>query len=299
LSVIENALSKLRRAAGSPDSARATARVIGAPVVHPEGSPAAAESRYLHKRATIDLRLLRADGYLPDEAQDRRFADYYHRIKRPLIQRAFSGKGGDDLRLILVTSALPGEGKSFTTLNLALSMARERDMSVLLVDADLPTAHVSQVLGLQREPGLLDALHYATLDVESLVLSSDVPGLDLLPAGGPTGASADGVAELLSSARMREIMTRLNRMNTRRLVLLDSPPLLVSSEARALAQIPGQIVLVVRVGYTPRRALLDAIDQVEKKKLQGLVLNDAHITSEHGYYRYPYGAASESLADRN
>jgi protein-tyrosine kinase len=299
LSVIENALSKLRRAAGSPDSARATALVTGAPVVHPEGSPAAAETRYVHKRARIDLRLLRADGYLPDEAQDRRFADYYHRIKRPLIQRAFSGKGGEDLRLILMTSALPGEGKTFTTLNLALSMARERDMSVLLVDADLPTARISRVLGLQREPGLIDALHYATLDVESLVLSSDVPGLDLLPAGAPTGASADGVAELLSSARMREIMTRLNRTDTRRLVLLDSPPLLVSTEARALAQIPGQIVLVVRVGYTPRRALLDAIDQVEKKKLQGLVLNDAHITSEHGYYRYPYGAASETLADRN
>lgn len=238
----------------------------------------------------MDRGRLRTSGYLPDEAEEQRFGDYYHRIKRPLIQTAFAENGTDDQHLIMVSSALAGEGKTLTTLNLAFSMARERDMSVLVVDADLPRAHISNVLGLDQEPGLLDALHDAALDVESLVLASDVPGLEVLPAGVGSGTRAIGVVELIASARMREVTARLCAANPRRLVLFDSPPLLMSSEARSLAQIPGQIVLVARVGYTPRVSLLEALRQVEKTKLQGIVLNDAHVTSD-SYYGYGYQAS--------
>ena len=238
----------------------------------------------------MDRGRLRTSGYLPDEAEEQRFGDYYHRIKRPLIQTAFAENGTDDQHLIMVSSALAGEGKTLTTLNLAFSMARERDMSVLVVDADLPRAHISNVLGLDQEPGLLDALHDAALDVESLVLASDVLSLEVLPAGVGSGTRAIGVVELIASARMREVTARLCAVNPRRLVLFDSPPLLMSSEARSLAQIPGQIVLVARVGYTPRVSLLEALRQVEKTKLQGIVLNDAHVTSD-SYYGYGYQAS--------
>lgn len=242
------------------------------------------ESPYVHKRFAIDFGRLFAEGYVPEPGQERRFADYFHRIKRPLITRALAAGAPREARLMMISGALPGDGKTFIALNLALSMARERDLSLLLVDGDLPKARITRVLGLIEEPGLLGALRDEKADVESLVLNSDVPGLSFLPAG----ANPDGAAELIASARMRELADQLIARNPRRLVLFDSPPLLISSEARVLAQIPGQIVLVARSGHTPQRAVTDAIAQVDKAKLQGLVLNDAYAGAEQGYYGY-YG----------
>jgi protein-tyrosine kinase len=284
LSLIENSLERLRRTAHASRESRATA--VALPVIARAEPNAAPEPRPVHRKISIDTARLRAEGYLPDAAHERRFADYCHRIKRPLIDRALAAGGADDQRVALISSALPGDGKTFITLNLAFSMARERDISVLLIDGDLPRARVSRAFGLQNEPGLLAALRDDGLDAESLVLDTDVPRLQVLAAGGPV----DDVAELIASTRMQEIMARLLSQDGRRLVLLDSPPLLVSSEARALARIPGQIVLVARADRTPRQALLDAIAHVDRKKLLGLVLNDAPGASEGGYYDY-YGQA--------
>lgn len=281
MSIIENALAKLRHsqeagALAGVAAARAASRAR-------PGVPSARD----RKQISISVSELRSAGYLPEEDQQQRFADYCERIKRPIIQRALSPQASDDQRLILVTSPLPGDGKTFTTVNLALSMARERDFSVLLVDADLSKADLSRVLGLRDQPGLVSALSHDECDVESLVLGTDVPGLEVLPAG----AWVENVAELAASARMGEVVARLTDSNPQRLVLCDSPPLLASSEGRTLAQIPGQIVLVVRAGQTPQQAILDAIAHVDKTKLRGLVLNDAYSLSEDGYYGYAaYGA---------
>jgi protein-tyrosine kinase len=282
LSVIENSLERLRRAGAA---ANASAASIAAPAAVPRADAVVPlESPYVHKRFAIDFGRLFAEGYVPEPGQERRFADYFHRIKRPLITRALAAGAPREARLMMISGALPGDGKTFIALNLALSMARERDLSLLLIDGDLPKARITRVLGLIEEPGLLGALRDEKVDVESLVLNSDVPGLSFLPAG----ANPDGAAELISSARMRELADQLISRNPRRLVLFDSPPLLISSEARVLAQIPGQIVLVARCGQTPQRAVTDAIAQVDKLKLQGLVLNDAYVGAEQGYYGY-YG----------
>jgi exopolysaccharide/PEP-CTERM locus tyrosine autokinase len=292
LSLIENSLDRLRRAAlAAKEPGVAAAAVPTAARVEPIAS---LEPRAVHRRFVIDLNRLRTEGYLPEEGQERRFADYCHRIKRPLVDRARSAGAEQDARLILLTSALPGDGKTFITVNLALSMARERDVSVLLVDGDLARAHLSHVLGMDGEPGLLNALRDDALDIESVVQDSDIPGLEILPAGVPS----EGAAELIASVRMRELVSRLLCRNPRRLVLFDSPPLLVSSEARALVQIPGQIILVTRAGHTPIQSIIDAISQVEKKKLLGLVLNDAHGTTEGGYYYYDsaHGTPGQSSA---
>jgi exopolysaccharide/PEP-CTERM locus tyrosine autokinase len=283
LSLIENSLDKLRRATASAKDMGAAAIPLPT-AVRPE-TVAILEPRHVHKRVAVDFERLRSADYLPEQGQERRFGEYCHRIKRPLIDRALAAGAAQDSRLILLSSALPGDGKTFITLNLALSMARERDISVLLIDGDLPKAQITRVLNLQGEAGLLDALRDDRADVESLVFDTDVPNLEILPAGSPS----DGAAELVASARMRDIATRLITRNPRRLVLFDSPPLLVSSEARALVSIPGQIVLVARAGHTPRRAIADAVAQVDRKKLQGLVLNDAYVGAEHGYYGYGYG----------
>ncbi len=285
MSVIEDTLAKLWRTQG-PEARAGIADARS--TMHPQPSIPRATSR-VRKQISISSSKLRSAGYLPEEDQRQHFADYCERIKRPIIQKALSPGATEDLRLILLTSPLPGEGKTFTALNLALSMARERDISVLLVDADLSRADVSRVLGVQDEPGLVGALRHDKRDVEPLVVGTDVPGLEILPAG----ARVENVAELVASARMREVAARLTGSNPQRLVLFDSPPLLASSQARALAQIPGQIVVVVRAGRTPRQAILDAIAHVDEKKLQGLVINDAYSTSVEGYYGYAAHSATE------
>jgi protein-tyrosine kinase len=291
LSLIENALDKLRRA-GAGGKEPAAAALPLATAVRAD-SVATLEPRPVHKRIAVDFNRLRAAGYLPEQGQERHFADFCHRIKRPLIDRALGAGAAQDSRLIMLSSALPGDGKTFIALNLALSMARERDVSVLLVDGDLPRAQISHLFGMQNEAGLLTALRDDRVDVESLVHDTDVSGLEILSAGGPP----DGAAELIASARMRELAARLSARNPRRLILFDSPPLVVSSEARALVAIPGQVVLVARSAHTPERAVTDALMHIDKHKLRGLVLNDALVGDQHGYYGYPgYGSTPPTAA---
>jgi protein-tyrosine kinase len=290
VSVIETTLYKLRRAGEAdahlgvlqpePVVAAAAPRESAVRVAAVPGPAPEAEERARH--ITIDLGALRAAGYLPAEGLEGRFRDHYRRIKRPLIEKALAGSA--DMRLIMVSSALPGDGKTFTSINLALSMARERDATVLLVDADAPRARISEVLGLRGKPGLLDALVDQSVDVESLVEGTSVRGLEILPAG----AFLENATELLASARMRQIVARLCARNPRRLILFDCAPLLVSSEARVVMRIPGQLVLVVRAGVTPLRAVTEALAQIDKTKVQGLVLNQAPFRDRGSYY-YGYG----------
>jgi protein-tyrosine kinase len=167
---------------------------------------------------------------------------------------------------------------------------------VLLVDADGPRARISEVFKLKGEQGLLDALADESLDVESLIVRTDVRGLEILPAG----RFIEQATELLASARMSQIASRLAARNSRRLIVLDSAPLLVSSEARVLTRIPGQIVLVVRAGITPQQAVVDAVGQLDRQKLQGLVVNQARTSPGDGYYGYPsYGEANDKKSDKD
>jgi len=293
MSLIESALKKLRRAGEggeqhgverAPEAPNVAAPSVAAPLSRstPVVVTSAPPRELPSRRIAIDMERLRRDGYVPQEGLERRFADQYRQIKRPLIEKALTGKA--EMRLILITSALPGDGKTFTGLNLALSIARERDVSVLLVDADSARAHVSEVLDVRAQPGLLDALTDGSVDVLSLITRTDVRGFEILPAG----KRAENATELLASSRMAEIAARLCESNPRRLVLIDSAPLVVSSEARALVRIPGQVALVVRAGVTPRHAIQEALSHIEKSRLQGVILNDAPLTKGTGYSYYSY-----------
>lgn len=292
MSLIENALEKMRRSSPAADRSRD-------PMGSRDGAAASDQDATARsdrssdsdvRRITIDWAAVRAAGYLPEETASRRFADYYRQIKRPLIEKAFAAESTVDMRMILLTSALPGDGKTFTAINLALSMARERDTSLLLVDADVPRSRISEIFDLRDKPGLVDALVHESRDVESYVLHTDVRDLDILPAG----AQVENATELLASARMAQIAARLTR-HPRRLVLFDSAPLLGSTEARSLVKVPGQIVLVVRACETPRQAVLDAVAHLEEGKLQGFILNEAPTARGSGYY---YGYSSYGTAGR-
>jgi protein-tyrosine kinase len=242
----------------------------------------------LAKHINVDNAVLRATGYFPEQRKDRQFADQYRRIKRPLIDKAMlEAATRIESRAIMVTSALPGDGKTFTSINLALSMALERDMAVLLIDADLAKRHVSAIFGLAEQPGLLDALVNEEMEPESAIVHTTTRGFSILPAGTPVA----GTEELLSSNRMRRLMTNICTRNPRRIVLLDSPPLLVSNEGRALLKVAGQVVLVVRADMTPKGAIQAAIGLLDERQAGGVVLNQVQSKSAEQYYDYgTYGA---------
>ena len=288
MSVVEKSIAKMRSSGAVPLTSfyARTERVGSIEEVTAEiallGLPNAAAE--VGRFVKIDRLRLRSAGFVPDESQERRFADQYRRIKRPILMQVqvLTAAHAPGARFVLMASALPGDGKTFTSINLALSIARERDVSVLIMDADVAKPHISRIFGIDQEPGLLDALADDAIDIESLVLPTDVPGLSMLPAG----HRHEAATELLASARMDEVITRLTARDPRRIVLLDSPPLLLSSESRALIQIAGQVVLVVRAGGTPRQAVQEAIGYIGEGKPLGLILNQSLLALSEGYYGY-------------
>ena len=297
MSVVERALDKLRRVASETESlspvVASNRDAIGELV---DGEELATKG----PRILVNRDALRASGYLPEAEQDRQFADEYRQIKRPVLANAFGPPAATpptptpSPRLVMMASALPGDGKTFTSINLALSLAREKDCSVVLVDADVAKPHVSRIFGVDQSPGLLDTLADESIELGSLVLPTDVPGLFILPAGKPR----DGATELLSSARMKDQVRDLVSRNPRLIVLFDTSPLLVSSESRAVAASVGQIVLVVRAGKTSRQAFVDAIEALDENVQVGVVLNQGRRSPSEGLYGYgtydSYGEASQS-----
>jgi receptor protein-tyrosine kinase len=244
------------------------------------------------KLVRIDAHALRSAGLAPPEHQQRALADQYRHIKRPLVAAAI-GRGAPKLergQLIMMASAMPGEGKTFTSINLALSMALEKDVSVLLVDADVAKPHISRTFGVEHELGLIDVLRDGKANVESLILQTDVENLSILPAG----QRSETATELLASNRMQETFDYLADSDPARVVLIDSPPLLLTSESRALAHWVGQIVIVVRADMTPHQAVLDAIGYLGEGKRISLVLNQSRAETP-GYY-YGYGDSTAPSA---
>lgn len=235
----------------------------------------------------IDRDALRHAELLPPASQERQLAGEYRQIKRPLIANAL-GRGVPKIpggHRIMIASAMPGDGKTFTSINLALSFSLEKDLSVVLVDADVAKAHLSRTFGVHNELGLMDLLRDEHLDVESLILPTDVPGLSILPAG----KAIDTANELLASARMEQIANNITVRYPNRIVLFDSPPLLITTEAMTLSSAVGQIVMVVRAGVTPQSAVLDAIELLGEGKSIGLVLNQTDEQVRPGYYYQYYG----------
>jgi protein-tyrosine kinase len=287
MSLVEQAIARMRNqanaAAAKAADAASTASAPAAPAAPILNRVAGAAKPA--KRITVDKTALRANGYLAEEGKEKQFGDHFRRIKRPLVEKAMSHDAAGEPRVIMITSALPGEGKTFTSINLALSMALERDVSVLLVDCDVVKRHVGEILGVKDEVGLLDALVDESLDIESLVVETNLPGFSILPAGG----RVETTAELLSSKRMRQLMAGLCLHNPRRIVLLDSPPLLITNEGRALLKVAGQVVLVARAGHTPRHAVEDAVALFGAQQAGGIVLNHAGGGGSDGYY-YGYGS---------
>lgn len=285
MSLVEQALKKLQetRRGVARDPEREIPLGVIREISAPDGEATGGQHSVARRVVHLDRAALVRAGFLPPDHKQRQIADQFRHVKRPLLAAAL-GRGTEPLengRMIMLASSLPGEGKTFVSVNLALSMSLERDISVLLVDADVAKPHISRLFGVDSEPGLLEALQDDRIDVESLILPTDIPKFSILPAGKPI----ETATELLASRRMQTVVAKLASSQDRsRVVIFDSPPLLLTSESRVLAQPMGQIVLVIHAGKTPQHAVHDAIAVLGENKPISLLLNQSDAVSEAGYY---------------
>jgi len=201
-----------------------------------------------------------------------------------LITNAFDQEMGPlkNGNLIMVTSTLAGEGKTFCAVNLAMSIAMEMDHTVLLVDADVARPAIPNTLGLATEMGLLDVLLDDKLDLADVLIRTNVEKLSVLTAGSKNKHST----ELLASQAMSDLLKEIGRRYHDRIVIFDSPPILLTSEARVLASQMGQIVLVVEAENTTQQAVKEALRLLEACDIINLVCNKARSLPGGGYYGY-------------
>ena len=247
---------------------------------------APAESR----RVDINLEALSAAGIVSPNAPRSRIADQFRVIKRPLISNAM-GKGASVIHkgnLIMVTSALPGEGKTFTAINLAMSMATELDCTVMLVDADVGQPSVMGVLGLPVGPGLLDLVLDESKDMSDMLMRTNIDKLTLLPSGTPHPRAT----ELLASDAMVRLLDEMATRYADRIIIFDSPPLLLATESRALASHMGQIVMVVQAQKTLQSDVAQALATIEACPVKLMLLNQMKTMLKGAYESgdgYGYG----------
>jgi len=243
-------------------------------------------SRSVLERVSIQDRLRGANMLVPGSQLGPDFSDEYRRIKRPLLANAFGRTAAlvDRGNLILVTSSVPGEGKTHTAVNLALSIAQERDHTVLLVDCDVCKQGVSRMFGLANRPGLVELLESDGFTLGDALLRTDVPELSMLCAG----KQHDYVTELLASQRMVNLVDEMVSRYDDRVIIFDGPPLLPTPQTHVLATLVGQVVFVIEAGKTPQALVEEAIDLIPDDKATGLVLNKSEGISGRGGYYYGY-----------
>jgi protein-tyrosine kinase len=294
MSLIEEAAKRLRQLqdAGVPVTPRPAAPVSLAAQpsqVSAEAKPRPAPATPARIRS-LDLARLQAEGFITPAVRDSRLLHEFRFIKRPLIQHALgrTATQAPNRNLIMVTSALPGEGKTFVAINLAMSIAMEVDCRVLLVDADVIAPSVPKVLGIEPAKGLMDVLTQKNTNIGDVLMGTNVHRLTLLLAGTPHSSTS----ELLASEAMTRLLAELSSRYPDRIVIFDSPPLLATNEPRALATHVGQVVLVVEAQRTTHGALESAMSAVESCPLVYTLLNKApesKIGSYYGYGAYGYG----------
>ena len=260
--------------------------------VAPQHSPAAPAESPIAPRpgarvVELDLARMQAMGLVTAAGGRTALVEDFRIIKRPLLKRAFAepAQNGRPGNLIMITSSLPGEGKTFCAINLAMSIAMELDHTVLLIDADVARPSVLSTLGLPAHRGLMDVLLDDSLDVADVMLRTNVDTLSIISAG----SSNPRATELLASQTMNALVEEIANRYPDRIVIFDSPPLLLTSEAHVLAAHMGQIVVVVEAESTTQHAVKEALGQLEGLDNVNLIYNKTHEFPGTETYNYNYG----------
>jgi len=232
----------------------------------------------------LDLEHLADQGIIIPSEERSLLNEEYRKIKQPLIHniKGKSVKVIDRANLIQVTSSIPGEGKTFTAINLAMAISREFDNTVLLIDADLLRPSLNDVLAFNEKRGLSDFLSGKVNNLSDVLLTTNIPKLTLLPAG----TQHHLTSELFSSETMDNLFGELSERYSDRIIIIDSPPVLRTNEANILAKKVGQIVFVIEQNRTTQAEVKDALAQFEKNSAIGIVMNKSRSgnSSDYGYY---------------
>jgi receptor protein-tyrosine kinase len=234
------------------------------------------------KKIQLDYESLSRVGYIVPHAGNKQLSEEYRIIKRPIIMNAL-GKGAAPIEhgnLVSISSSLPSEGKTFTALNLALSISTELDSTVLLIDGDVLRYSLSKLLGIENEKGLIDLLEDKSCTVGDVILETQIPKLKIIGAGKQSEKST----ELLASKEMEELLDEVAVRYQDRIIIFDSPPLLSTSESIVLNQHMGQVLVVVEAGSTPVDAIKDTLSRLDSDKAIGLVLNKSRENRGDNYY---------------
>jgi receptor protein-tyrosine kinase len=272
--------------AGPAAAAAAVLARAGAPTranAEPPRAHVSPIGRARSKEIELDLGRLEEAGYVVPANSASRIAEEFRIIKRPVLMNMQATGKEARANMVMVTSALAGEGKTFTAVNLALSIAMELEKRVLLIDADVAQSTIPLRLGVSPGKGLLDVLSDPSLALSDCLLRTNIDKLMLLPAGTPHARSD----ELLASEAMSRLVAELASRYPDRVVIFDTPPLLASSEARVLATYLGQILFVVEADRTPQATINEALATIESCPLVMTVLNKARRTADSPYgYRH-------------
>ncbi len=280
-SLIEEALNKQRSSSHADP-------FVATPIEPIFSAPDAPAMEGGSRVQSINLARLHRMGVVAPDAEKSQIAEEFRIIKRPLIANAF-GQGTARVKngnMIMVTSSLPGEGKSFCAINLAISMAMEMDRTVLLIDADVAKPRVPEYLGIHADKGLLDVLQDKDLKLSDVLIKTDIAKLTILPAG----RTYKRATELLASEAMNRLVEDIGNRYPDRIILFDSPPLLATSEASVLATHMGQIVMVVEAERTSQEAVREALSHIQSCEVVGMLLNKTTPTPGADYYYGYYGS---------
>ena len=295
MSTIEKALAKQKsaleqQAVAKPSlqESKATAELTQTPAAKINNSPTADVNSSNINILHIDTEDLTQRGYLIDNGTRNSIKDEFRQIKRKLLNNAF-GKASKTLNnpnLIMVSSSKPHEGKTFVSINLALSIALEQDKTVLLIDADVLRPSVNRELGLANSKGLIEFLLGEADDVGDIIYSTNIDKLKIIPAGEPHHLSN----ELLSSDKMAALTKELALRYPDRVVIFDCPPLVGVTETLVLANLMGQAIVVVEESKTAILDVQKATESLNENLAVGLVINKAIRTHKdmYGYYGYGY-----------
>jgi protein-tyrosine kinase len=302
-SLVERAATHLRKTGhqpatgfytgvASPQQSIAPAAPSQVTIVPPplsDALDAAAKRRTASRTTTLDHGRLLAAHIVNLAGARTRLSEELRIIKRQLLRKAFSSPQANrpGANLFMITSARPGEGKTFTALNLAVSIAVEPDYHVLLIDADTARQGMSETIGLDEQRGLLDVLGTNECELSEVILRTDIPNLALLP----TGAERDNAAELLAGPRMGTLLNEISARYRNRIILIDAPPCLVSSDPAALAGRVGEVIMVVEAERTQRDDVEAALEMVTDCSNVSLILNRLQpiVRGSAGEYGSYYG----------
>jgi receptor protein-tyrosine kinase len=305
MSIVERALQKARAKQGKPvdrsDSApdevsiEPSSGAAPATVAPPESAgtaQATPQAKRGHALAvTIDLIRLREVGRLAPAQFAEQTEEEFRRVKWPLLNGILGNGGAAPIasnNVVLVTSATPGEGKTYCALNLALNMARDKELTVILVDGNTANPRLSDSLGMLSQPGLTEVLGRGGVAVADVVYPTNIEGMLFVPAG----SRRDNTPELLAGQGMQAIVDALGRIAGHGVVVVDSPPLLATNDAQVISRYVGQVLMVVRADHTEQREVIDALALLDKGKPVSTVLNRVEpsiVSRYYGHYYYGYG----------